>query len=386
MQRLCSFSTKDNFWQLVENEVEGKTDKSSTQGADYRVKGLMWCLETCLVLHKSLKEAIEDIRDFVSLSQIHLPQRPPGNGSGRPFRAYHLSTVLSSSSSLAGNSITSDKEIMGLQDVDNIMAHFNAFSDRIFYVQVIINILKAFYQLSNLLLDAPDILSKMDELENLLVSGVEEVVEMEETRPLSEPPRSRSTRVRSVDVMMTVEEENEDEQIDELSNSPNESGRISRFVGHDDDNVDSDQDEEDLGIREEDGSSEDDEETGAKSQSPDGGLVSESTSDYSIEELMMNDDTDQTSAEEALCQASTADITSPQPRNSISFAISRALQSTLQLLVSMAPDVNVVLDNIGIHHDKFPAACQAFSRNIEQLQQNLIAYINVRSYSSWCSS
>lgn len=399
MRKFCSSQTRDYFWQQVRDEVKGKIAKSSTEREGGckpdQAKGLVWCLESCLVLHKSLKGAIGTIRDYLlmSHSHSHLPQRPRGSGPSRPFRASHNS-MLSSSSSLATASTANGSESGGLRDIDNIMSYFNAFANRVHLILHVINVLKEFQQLRCSLLGAPGIPHEISEFESPLIGTGDDRMDAEEAEPSPDRPVSRAARSRSVDVMMTVKEEGEDEQVEKVTTAPIDTAdmglkldTVNEGTGSGDED-----DGEDLGIREVDGSSEDENgSTGGRSQSSGSTLLS-LDSNYSLESEQGKTEHHGDPFDEVKTLPSrpnqlmdckqtlspqTINIPSSLPETNISTALDRAIDNMLELLVAMAPDTGMVLSMDGRHWNKFPAAVHTFTRSVEQLEQTVGLYIKV---------
>jgi hypothetical protein len=426
IMRFCTSPSKDYFWQQVQEEVKGQTAKSSVEQGngsrpDAHVRGLVWCLESCCALHKSFKEMIEDVTD--SLSHTLSLQQPSVNGTSRrshTSRHSHHSRVSSVYAPDTPSTGVRNGPLVYL-DISGIMEHFSLFADRIHRIVTVVTVLQQYQQLSCALVGAPGIPHEMNGIENSLIdSTAKKIVEMNKPEPLAEPPVSCSARVRSVEVMKTVQEEGEDEledvcktlnkamgseqKLDGFSHFPHidndDSGGFDAVddggddcVDKDDGNVvdadagdnhgdehgndDDDDDDEDLGIREVDENSENEESDGrGRSESSDitlGSLGSNSSLDDNEQK------TDESTDPWVGCSPSTrvAGSTIVLSETSISVALNKAIDDTLKMLGAMVPTIDVVVNMTGKHLNLFSAACNAFARNIEQLEQNISSYIKV---------
>ena len=385
----------------MRDEVKGQTAKSSTEqeggcAPDPQAGGLVWCLEGCRALHNSFKEMIENVKD--SLSYAFSRQQAPVSGMSRRSHASRHSIVSSVCELAATPSTGARNGPLKFLDINDIMAYFNLFGDRVHRIITVIRVLREYQQLSHALVGAPGIPHKMSGLENPLIgSTAEKVVDMNDPEPVPEPPVSRSTRVRSVEVMTTVQEEGEDEQLEEVFkvdikqklDSISDDTHIGNGIddnnigggdggdGGDADDVDDNDDDDDLGIRDVDDSSEDEDSgTGGRSESSDITLVSvESNNSLDGDQQKINELTDTWLGHALSTQMVGGAIALPE--TSVSAALDKAIDAILEVLVAMLPSTDVLLSIAGKHLNVFPAACDVFARNIEQLEQNMRSYIKV---------
>ena len=264
---------------------------------------------------------------------------------------------------------------LGLVDLHDIFARLFAFEKRLHDVADVVGTLDQFSSLSAALIGAPWIIANA--FDTFFQKANEESDETNGKVPFV--ARMQGLPGRSVEVMMTVKEEETEETglgVAELpASSPTEESRTvddsdNKTKGADsendgDENVDDDDDDDDLGIREETGSS-------SESETKDVGVGRGGDDDT-------DDDPETLSEEESVVRGGDVafahdDDGDGERETNVAAVLQDALAYLISWMSSVCPTLDVVFALTGKSGSLFPSTHQVFCLKMEQLEECLCKY------------